>query len=49
MILLSSVIAGLLWDYVDVRAPFLLGAGTALAALVLLLAMLPLVHRPAET
>jgi MFS family permease len=41
MILLSSVIAGILWDVVDPAAPFFLGGGTALAALVLLLAVLP--------
>ena len=46
MILLSSVIAGALWDLVDPAAPFFLGAATALLALVLLLVALP--HRPIE-
>ena len=46
MILLSSVIAGALWDIVDPAAPFFLGAATALAALVLLLVALP--RRPIE-
>jgi MFS family permease len=41
MILLSSVIAGVLWDVIDPAAPFFLGGGTALAALVLLLVVLP--------
>ena len=45
MILLSSVIAGVLWDAVDPAAPFFLGAATALAALALLLVALP--RRPA--
>ncbi len=45
MILLSSVIAGALWDAIDPAAPFFLGGATALAALVLLLVALP--HRPA--
>ena len=45
MILLSSVIAGVLWDVIDPAAPFFLGAATALAALVLLLVALP--RRPA--
>jgi len=46
MILLSSVIAGALWDIVDPAAPFFLGAATALLALVLLLVALP--QRPIE-
>ena len=41
MILLSSVLAGVLWDAVDPAAPFFLGGATALAALVLLLALRP--------
>ena len=41
MVLLSSVIAGVLWDAVDASAPFFLGGATALAALVLLLVALP--------
>lgn len=45
MILLSSVIAGALWDAIDPAAPFFLGGASALAALVLLLAVLP--RRPA--
>ena len=45
MILLSSVIAGVLWDVIDPAAPFFLGAATALAALALLLVALP--RRPA--
>jgi len=45
MILLSSVIAGVLWDTIDPAAPFFLGSATALVALVLLLVVLP--RRPA--
>src|SRR4030067_658854 len=41
MVLLSSVIAGVLWDLVDPSAPFFLGGATALAALALLLVALP--------
>jgi MFS family permease len=41
MVLLSSVIAGVLWDNVGPSAPFFLGGATALAALVLLLVALP--------
>jgi len=41
MVLLSSVIAGVLWDAVSPSAPFFLGGATALAALVLLLVALP--------
>jgi MFS family permease len=40
-VLLSSVIAGLLWDEVGPSAPFVFGGITSLAALVLLLALLP--------
>jgi MFS family permease len=36
--LVASVAAGLLWVHVSTRAPFLLGAGTAVVALILLLA-----------
>jgi MFS family permease len=36
--LVASVVAGVLWTYVSPRAPFYLGAATAAAALVLLLA-----------
>jgi MFS family permease len=46
MVLLSSVIAGALWDLVDPAAPFFLGGATAIAALVALLALRP---RAAET
>jgi len=46
MVLLSSVIAGALWDAVDASAPFFLGGATALAALVLLLVALPHVGAP---
>jgi hypothetical protein len=45
MILLSSVIAGALWDAIDPAAPFFLGGATALAALVLLVVALG--RRPA--
>ncbi|MEE8385927.1 MAG: MFS transporter, partial [Dehalococcoidia bacterium] len=41
MILLSSVIAGALWDIVDPAAPFFLGAATALLALVALVILRP--------
>src|SRR5207247_10017959 len=41
MILLSSVLAGALWDLIDPSAPFLLGGLTALIAVGLLLALLP--------
>ena len=46
MILLSSVIAGVLWSAIDPAAPFFLGAAAALAALALLLTVLP--RRPIE-
>lgn len=41
MILLSSVIAGVLWDAIGPAASFFLGGATAVAALALLLAVLP--------
>ncbi len=41
MALFSSIIAGLLWDYIGVSAPFLFGSATALIAAVMLVAMLP--------
>jgi MFS family permease len=46
--LVASVGAGLLWDYVSIRAPFLLGAACALAAAVGLLALMGSgrLHRP---
>jgi MFS family permease len=48
MILVSSVIAGVLWDVMGPEAPFFLGGATAVAALALLLTVLP--RRPtAET
>jgi MFS family permease len=40
-VLLSSITAGLLWDEVGPSAPFVFGGITSLAALVLLLALLP--------
>ncbi len=46
MILLSSVIAGALWDIVDPAAPFFLGAATALLALAALLILRPQVAAP---
>jgi MFS family permease len=46
MILLSSVIAGALWDIVDPAAPFFLGAVTALLALVALVILRPQVAVP---
>lgn len=45
MVLLSSVVAGALWDVVDPAAPFFLGAATSLAALAALLVLRP---RPVE-
>jgi hypothetical protein len=36
--LVASVVAGILWSYVSPRAPFVVGAAAAVAALVLLLA-----------
>ncbi len=41
MILLSSVVAGALWDAVDPAAPFFLGGATALVALTALAALRP--------
>ena len=41
MALLSSIMAGLLWDHVGPSAPFFLGGSTAALALVLLLILLP--------
>ena len=41
MVLLSSVIAGLMWDYIGPSAPFFLGGAAALAAAVALVALLP--------
>jgi MFS family permease len=41
MALLSSIMAGFLWDHVDASAPFFLGGSTAALALVLLLVFLP--------
>ena len=46
MILLSSVIAGALWDIVDPAAPFFLGAATAVLALVALVILRPRVAAP---
>ncbi len=39
--LVSSVIAGLLWDYIGAYAPFLFGSAVALVAAVLLVVLLP--------
>ncbi len=39
--LLSSIIAGLLWDYMGAYAPFLFGSAMAFTAAVLLMALLP--------
>ncbi len=39
--LLSSIIAGLLWDYVGVGAPFLFGSATALVAAAMMMVFLP--------
>ncbi len=41
MVLLSSVVAGALWDLIDPAAPFFLGGATALLALVAMLALRP--------
>jgi len=41
MALLSSIMAGFLWDHVDASAPFFLGGSTAALALVLLVVLLP--------
>lgn len=45
MILLSSIMAGALWDEVGPRAPFFLGSATAASSLVGLLALLPAAAR----
>jgi MFS family permease len=39
--LVSSIIAGLLWDLVGVSAPFLFGSSMALVAAVMMMAWLP--------
>lgn len=39
--LVSSIIAGLLWDKIGVRAPFLFGSAAAILAAVMMMAMLP--------
>jgi MFS family permease len=39
--LVSSVIAGILWDYMGAYAPFLFGGATALLAAVMMVALLP--------
>ena len=44
MILVSSVLAGLMWDHIGAEAPFYLGAATAAASLVALVALLPRRH-----
>ncbi|MCZ7397751.1 MAG: MFS transporter, partial [Candidatus Methanoperedens sp.] len=41
MALISSIIAGLLWDYAGASAPFLFGSVTALVAAVMLVVTLP--------
>jgi len=41
MALLSSIMAGFLWDHVDASAPFFLGGSTAAVALVLLVVFIP--------
>jgi MFS family permease len=48
MALLSSIIAGLLWDHVGVSAPFFLGGSTAALALVLLVVLIPRRQTAAE-
>jgi MFS family permease len=48
MILVSSVVAGLLWDEIDPAAPFFLGGATAAAALLGLLLLLPRRHAASE-
>jgi hypothetical protein len=40
MVLVSSVVAGELWDRVDPAAPFLLGSATGLASAVLVFVLL---------
>ncbi len=44
MILLSSVLAGALWDAVGPRAPFFLGASTAAAASAAMMVLLPVLR-----
>jgi MFS family permease len=39
--LLSSIIAGLLWDYIGPYATFLFGSAAALVAAIMLLLMMP--------
>lgn len=39
--LLSSIIAGLLWDYIGAYAPFLFGSAMALAAALMMITLLP--------
>jgi MFS family permease len=46
MILVSSVLAGLMWDHIGAAAPFYLGAATAATALVALVVLLPRRHEP---
>ncbi len=41
MALASSIIAGLLWDFVGASAPFLFGSATALVAAVMLVILMP--------
>ncbi len=41
MALVSSIIAGLLWDFAGASAPFLFGSATALVAAVMLVMLLP--------
>jgi len=44
-LLVASIVAGELWDHVSPRAPFLLGAASAAAALVLLALVYPTMRR----
>jgi MFS family permease len=48
MALLSSIMAGFLWDQVGVSAPFFLGGSTAALALVLLVVLIPRRQTAAE-
>ncbi|TRZ88071.1 MAG: MFS transporter, partial [Methanosarcinales archaeon] len=41
MALISSIIAGLLWDFAGASAPFLFGSATALVAAVMLVVLMP--------
>ncbi len=43
--LFSSIIAGLLWDYIGPQATFLFSGGTAFAAAVMMVAFLPKLNR----